>query len=91
MSRFCPEAHAAVRRQVPGPAAAPASGPYTAAELAACARREVRQRRRVYPHLVGRGSMTRDQAEHETAMMTAIAAEYEARSAADPQGNGRLL
>jgi hypothetical protein len=47
--------------------------PFTASELVECARREVTQRRRVYPRLVENGRMTQEKADRETAMMVAIA------------------
>jgi hypothetical protein len=40
--------------------------------LAACARREVRYRKRVYRHRVAEGRMTQEQAEEEIACMEAI-------------------
>jgi hypothetical protein len=40
--------------------------------LAACARREVRYRKRVYWHRVAEGRMTQEQAEEEIACMEAI-------------------
>lgn len=42
-----------------------------------CARREVRQRQRVYPRLVDAGKMSRADADRELACMEAIAADYE--------------
>ena len=41
-------------------------------ELAACARRELAYRRRVYPRLVGRGSMETKEAQRQIALMAAI-------------------
>ncbi|MGY2051917.1 hypothetical protein [Methylobacterium sp. JK268] len=57
--------------------------PYTAADKLACAEREVRQRRRVYPRLVADGRMRQDEAERQTALMEAIAADYRAQVAAE--------
>lgn len=54
--------------------------------------REIMQRRRVYPRLVGKGSMTQKQMDYEIAVMTEIAGEYRERMDADsPQlfGLGR--
>ena len=64
---------------------------FTDAELAACAEREVRQRRRVYPRLIRKGSMTTAEADHETAMMKAIGQHFGGRVAEQPQNSGRLL
>ena len=41
-------------------------------------RREIRQRRRVYPRLIANGKMTQQEADHEIAVMEAIAADYAA-------------
>jgi hypothetical protein len=67
------------------------AGPFTDDDLAACAQRELRQRRKVYPRLVRHGTMSGAAAEREIAMMEAIARHFEARVAADPQRGGRLL
>lgn len=67
------------------------SATFTAAELAKCAEREVRQRIAVYERRVLSGRMTRAQADRETAMMQQIALEYAAKAAANPQASGRLL
>lgn len=48
----------------------------TNADKLACAVREVKQRERVYPRLVTKGSMTLQQASRETAIMQAIADDY---------------
>lgn len=64
---------------------------FTAAELAACAEREVPQRRRVYPRLVDRGSMRADEAAREVAMMQEIARRLRAQVKANPRAAGRLL
>lgn len=42
-----------------------------------CAQREVRQRARVYPRLISTGRMSQEKADRETALMKAIAADYE--------------
>lgn len=39
--------------------------------------REVRQRRKVYPHIVIRGNMTQEEARYQIDLMEAIAADYE--------------
>jgi hypothetical protein len=49
---------------------------YTDAELAECAEREVKQRRRVYPNLVASGRMTQEFADQQIQMMEAIAQDY---------------
>jgi hypothetical protein len=41
-------------------------------ELCACARREVAQRKRVYPRLVQAGKMSQEEAAAQIAMMNAI-------------------
>lgn len=53
---------------------------FTAAELAACARREVAQRERVYPRLITSGKMDRRTAERQIAMMEQIARDYAAKA-----------
>lgn len=63
---------------------------FTDQEKAACARREVGQRRRVYGRQVLLGRMTQEKADREIALMEAIAAEYEARAEAEA-AKGRLL
>jgi hypothetical protein len=45
---------------------------FTNDRLAACAKRELRHRKRVYWHIVAEGRMTQDQAEEEIACMAAI-------------------
>lgn len=70
----------------PGPA-----DRFTASELAACALREVKQRRVVYARLVATKKMTAEAAEREIAMMLAIARRLEAEANRDPRGEGRLL
>jgi hypothetical protein len=42
---------------------------FTDAELAECAKREVKQRRRVYPNLVASGRMTQEFADRQIQMM----------------------
>lgn len=54
---------------------------FTAADLAQCAEREVKQRERVYSRLVDGGKMTQAFADRETNMMRAIATRL--RAAAD--------
>lgn len=52
------------------------------------AKRELAQRRRVYPRLIEKGSLTREAADRQTAIMQAIADDYEARVKAEqPQGS----
>lgn len=46
---------------------------FTLVELAACARRELKQRRRVYRRLVEDGKMEEAEAEYEIELMSAIA------------------
>ena len=46
--------------------------PINYARMAACAKRELRHRKRVYWHLVGEQRMTADQADEEIAVMEAI-------------------
>lgn len=48
----------------------------TNAEKLTCALRELAMRKRVYPGLVQRGSMTEVQAQHELAAMEAIVDDY---------------
>lgn len=50
----------------------------TAAMKAACAEREAKMRRRVYPRWVSEGRMTQAFADAEIAAMEAIAADYRA-------------
>jgi hypothetical protein len=49
-------------------------------ELHRCARRELAQRRRVYPRLVALEKMSQEVADREIAMMSAIAEYFEAKS-----------
>lgn len=42
-----------------------------------CAKREVAQRKRVYPRLVSKGSMSQAEADREIAIMEAIASDYQ--------------
>ena len=53
---------------------------FTDVELAACARRELAQRKRVYPRLVSKGKMDQRVAEVEIRMMARIAEFFEART-----------
>jgi hypothetical protein len=50
---------------------------FTATELAACARRELTQRKCTYRHLVDDGKMSHDVAGQEIAMMQAIAEHFD--------------
>lgn len=49
---------------------------FTAKDKLDCIEREIRYRVRVYGRLVHDGKMSPDKAEHETALMRAIAADY---------------
>lgn len=49
---------------------------YTATELQACAKRELRLRLRIYPNRVLTGRMTERDADREIAMMAAIVEHY---------------
>lgn len=49
---------------------------FTTEDKLACAEREIRQRRRVYPRLVLTGRMTDAEADVQIALMEAIAADY---------------
>lgn len=53
----------------------------TDAEKAACADREVKMRRRVYPRWVAGKKMTQAQADREIALMAEIAEDYRTLSA----------
>lgn len=57
------------------------SGPFTAADKALEAKREVAMRRRVYPRWIAAGRMKQDHAERLIACMEAIQADYEALAA----------
>jgi signal recognition particle subunit SEC65 len=57
---------------------------FSAAELADCAEREVRQRQRAYPRWVEAGRMTQQLADRQTALMQAIACKL--RAEADAEG-----
>ncbi|MDP4005122.1 hypothetical protein [Methylobacterium sp. NEAU K] len=57
---------------------------FTAADLADCAEREVRQRQRAYPRWVEAGRMTQQHADRQTALMRAIARKL--RAEADAEG-----
>lgn len=56
---------------------------FTPEQLAACAEREVKQRRRVYPHWVEDGRMSQAFAEEQIAMMEQIASEFRAKANAE--------
>lgn len=56
---------------------------FTAADLADCAEREVRQRQRVYPRLVESSRMTQAMADRQTALMQAIARKLRAEANAE--------
>lgn len=56
---------------------------FSAGVKAACARREVDQRRHVYPRLIERGEMSRERATREIAIMIEIAEEYAALARLD--------
>jgi len=53
---------------------------FTAEQLAACAEREVKQRRRVYARWVADGRMSEDFANEQIGMMEQIAREYRAKA-----------
>lgn len=53
---------------------------FTAEQLAVCAEREVKYRRRVYAYRVSNGKMKQSDAIREQAMMEQIAAEYRAKA-----------
>jgi hypothetical protein len=63
---------------------------FSRADLADCAEREVKQRRRVYPNLVTGGKMTREFADRQIAMMEEIARDYR-RVAAVEAARGDLF
>lgn len=63
----------------------------TNAEKAKAARREVQMRGRVYPRRVAEGRMTQADADRQTAVMTAIAEDYERLAAADLQAERPTL
>lgn len=54
---------------------------FSAADKAKAARREVSQRKRVYPRLIEQGRMSAPEADRQIAVMTQIAADYEAKAA----------
>ena len=56
---------------------------FTAADLADCAEREVRQRQRFYPRLIASGRMAQATAERQTALMQAIARKLRAETDAE--------
>lgn len=52
---------------------------YTPQHKLSCIRREIQQRRRVYPRLVKGGKMSPRDAQQQIEIMVAIAADYEAQ------------
>jgi hypothetical protein len=50
--------------------------PVTYEDKLACANRELAMRQRVYPDWIARRKMTREKADHEIAVMQAIADDY---------------
>jgi hypothetical protein len=62
----------------------------TARDKAECAKREYKMRRRVYPRWVGEGKMSGQKADHEIAIMEAIAADYQRQAEAE-EAEERLL
>lgn len=62
---------------------APQARRFNMLELIACAEREVKMRRQVYPHRVAQGRMTKALATRETAMMAAIAVKLREYAQAD--------
>lgn len=67
------------------------TAPFTTADLAACAEREVKQRLYVFPKHVAAGKRTQKWADREIAMMTEIARRLRAEADANPQASGKLL
>lgn len=55
----------------------------TTADKLACAERELKMRKRVYPRWIEDGRMSAGKAAHEIAAMEAIAADYKAQSEKD--------
>jgi cell fate (sporulation/competence/biofilm development) regulator YlbF (YheA/YmcA/DUF963 family) len=56
---------------------------FTAHEKLAAAEREVKQRRKVYRHLVAEGRMSTEFAEYQIAVMEAIAEDYRTLAGGD--------
>ncbi|MHB2205016.1 hypothetical protein [Methylobacterium sp. CM6257] len=56
---------------------------FTAADLADCAEREVRQRQRAYPGWIEAGRMTQQLADGQTALVQAIARKLRAEADAE--------
>jgi hypothetical protein len=56
---------------------------FTAEQLATCAEREVKQRRRVYPRWVDDERMSKEFADQQIAMMEQIARDYRAKAGAE--------
>lgn len=65
-------------------------GKFTAKEKADCAKRELGQRRYVYPKRVADGKMKQEAADHQIALMAEIEAEYRAQADAE-EAKGRLF
>ncbi len=55
---------------------------FSDADKLACAERELKMRRRVYPNWIRRGNMREGQAAREIALMEAIVADYRAKAGA---------
>ena len=64
--------------------------PFTYADLARCAQREVGQRKKVYPRLIAGQRMTQQMADRETAMMEEIARRLKEMADVEDKA-GRLL
>lgn len=58
----------------------------TAEDKLACAERELKMRRKVYPRWIDDGRMTNEKAAHEIAVMEAIVVDYQAAAQ-----KGRLI
>ena len=56
---------------------------FTTAEKRACAERELKQRKHVYPRLISQGRMSQEFADRQIALMQAIAADYAEPDAPD--------
>lgn len=63
---------------------------FTNADLAECAEREAKQRRRVYVRLVENGKLTQRFADRQIAMMDRIARDYRIKAAAEPPAGAML-
>lgn len=64
--------------------------PFTNREKAECAEREVKQRVKVYARRIAAEQMTQAFADHQIALMAAIAVDYRAKADAEDAA-GRLL